>query len=336
MQSMSKVLANGQLAVSSTAMFTATGPDQVNITLANTSGSNNETIILKIQRTATGTARRFARFVLNTNEWCLITGLPVESGDVLLGQTTDATTVDFDVSGQGIAAGLIPAGVQIYIFDANGGIKQVNTQSTVAGALTCTSASANSLAVGPNGTSNPALQVDSSAASAADGVKVVANAAGTAPAIATISSGANEGLTIDGKGTGALTLAGTSTGQVSIGRGSTKVPIGSSTKTTINAQNGTPTAAQQIGGYLDWNTQTGAGTLTLDTAANTDTALTGAANGDMFTCQVVNRGNQTGTITTNTGLTLRGTVAIPTLKNAIMTFVRTGAGAYDVICNVSA
>lgn len=73
-------------------------------------------------------------------------------------------------------------------------------------ALTITSNSANSLAVGPNGTTNPVFQVDSSTVSAATGVKITGAAAGTAPTIAAISSGANEDIAIASKGTGSVKL----------------------------------------------------------------------------------------------------------------------------------
>lgn len=73
-------------------------------------------------------------------------------------------------------------------------------------ALTITSNSANSLAVGPNGTTNPVLQIDSSTASSVTGVKVTGAAAGSGVAIAAISSGSNENLTLGSKGTGTTSI----------------------------------------------------------------------------------------------------------------------------------
>lgn len=89
-------------------------------------------------------------------------------------------------------------------------IALTTTQSTI------TSASANALAVGPNGTTNPALTVDASAGSAATGWKVVANAAASGAALAVISSGTNENGTLDAKGSGTLTLQGTATGAINL------------------------------------------------------------------------------------------------------------------------
>ena len=91
-----------------------------------------------------------------------------------------------------------------------------------------------------------------------------------------------------------------------------------------------------MGGYINHASVTGAGTATLANGTNIDTAIPGVATGDTFQCLYVNSGTQTVTITTNTGLTLLGTAAIPTLKNAILDFFRTGTGTYDVGITLSA
>lgn len=113
-------------------------------------------------------------------------------------------------------------------------------------------------------------------------------------------------------------------------------PVDSATLATLSAQNVTPTAAQLYGGIVAHVTVTAGGTFTLDTAAHIDTAIPGVATGDSFQCLMANTGNQTSTITTNTGLTLVGTVAVTTGKTALLTFFRTGAAAWTVYCLVSA
>ncbi len=100
--------------------------------------------------------------------------------------------------------------------------------------------------------------------------------------------------------------------------------------TTIATQNSTPTAAQLLGGLIDHVSVTGAGTATLDTGANLDSAFPGAVVGDSFRCLYANTGTQTVTITTNTGLTLKGTAAITTLKNAELLFRKTGTATWTV------
>ena len=81
-------------------------------------------------------------------------------------------------------------------------------------ATNITSASANALTVGPNGTTNPGFQVDASTGSSATGVKVKSAAAAGGVAVSAISSGTNESLTIDAKGSGTITLNWTATGVV--------------------------------------------------------------------------------------------------------------------------
>lgn len=85
------------------------------------------------------------------------------------------------------------------------------------GPFTVTSNSSHALAVGANGTTNPAFVVDASASSAATGVKVTAAAAASGVSVAAVSSGTNEGLKIDAKGSGTLALQGTGTGGISLG-----------------------------------------------------------------------------------------------------------------------
>lgn len=211
-------------------------------------------------------------------------------------------------------------------------VTNINTPTPAATTITATNA--NALVVGQTGATNPAFQVDTSTASSATGVKVKSAAAAGGVAVSAISSGANESLTLDAKGTGTVTIAGVSTGIVSIGRGAVKGIVESYTKTNLGAGAVTPTAAQLLGGYITGAQS--ANTVTLDTAANIDAAIPGAATGDSFMTFYTNTGAGIGTITTATGLTLIGTVAVGAGKNAILRFVKTGVATYDVIIAVSA
>src|ERR1700693_420657 len=67
---------------------------------------------------------------------------------------------------------------------------------------TITSSSAQAFAVGLNGLTNPAFNIDSSAASQADGINVAGLAAGSGATLAVITSGTNAPLTIDAVGSG--------------------------------------------------------------------------------------------------------------------------------------
>lgn len=82
-----------------------------------------------------------------------------------------------------------------------------------------TSSSANAFAVGPNGTTNPSFNIDASASSAATGINLASNAAGSGVVITTLSSGSNENLSISSKGTGTLSLNTGATGNVNFANG---------------------------------------------------------------------------------------------------------------------
>jgi hypothetical protein len=148
----------------------------------------------------------------------------------------------------------------------------------------------------------------------------------------TTLSGAN---TLSGATTisGAATLSGATTisGQPVLGTTAKKVALYGTTSTTIDAQNGTPTIAQLLGGIILHNSKTGAGTLTTPTGAEISAGITGVAVGYTFDCLYVNYGNQTVTITAGaSGVTVTGTAAITTAKNALMRFVNTAANTWVV------
>lgn len=99
------------------------------------------------------------------------------------------------------------------------------TVTVSSAAIAHTSTSASAYAVGPNGTTNPTLQVDASTASAATGLKVKSAAAASGLALSVVSSGTNENLTVDAKGSGTVTIGGTSTGNVLLGGGGGRVVV---------------------------------------------------------------------------------------------------------------
>ncbi len=123
----------------------------------------------------------------------------IESVEPLVEQSGLNTNKPVDFSGAATVA--LPAGTTI------GG-------SLVAALGIITSNSANALAVGRNGATNPVFNVDDSTSSAATGVNIKGAAAAAGVAVSAISSGTNENLTIDAKGSGTLTLNGTATGAV--------------------------------------------------------------------------------------------------------------------------
>lgn len=208
------------------------------------------------------------------------------------------------------------------------------TTGVIYGAITTSS---NAIAVG-QAIATPAFQVDASTASQIAGIKIKGAVTGGTVAISAIDSGAATSISLDGKGSGTVIIGGISTGIVSIGRGAVKSIVTSSTITALGTtQNSTPTAAQLRGGVVTQTSVTGAGTVTLDNGTNISSAIAGVAVGDTFDCIFSNLGGgQTLTITTASGLTLIGTVAVGTGKTARMTFVNTGTNTWNVYCIVSA
>jgi hypothetical protein len=76
-------------------------------------------------------------------------------------------------------------------------------------AQTITSVSANAFTVGPNGVTNPAFNVDDSVSSAATGLNLQPQAAGSGMVMTIISSGTNESGYLTAKGTGSINIQGT-------------------------------------------------------------------------------------------------------------------------------
>ena len=127
------------------------------------------------------------------------------------------------------------------------------------GAQTITATSSNALSVVQNGTTNPAFNVDTSAASAATGLDVIANAAGSGVTLQSTSSAASEAITVAPKGS-ANALFGSSTAGISTLEGST-------VRLNIGASN----YLQMLGGNISF-------TPTPTTSASARFSLTGSAD----------------------------------------------------------
>lgn len=82
---------------------------------------------------------------------------------------------------------------------------------------TITSTSAQALAVGRQGLTNPVLNIDASASTVVTGINIIGAAAAAGVAVVVTSSGTNESLTLDAKGSGTILLNGTATGAVNVG-----------------------------------------------------------------------------------------------------------------------
>jgi hypothetical protein len=116
-----------------------------------------------------------------------------------------------------------------YTITGTGTVVAMQTSPGFLTSATVTGSSANALAVGPNGTTNPSFNVDASTASAATGLNVKSAAAAGGLAVSVISSGANEALTLNAKGSGLISIGNTSTGGLALAGGGGGVAIGGCT-----------------------------------------------------------------------------------------------------------
>ena len=172
-------------------------------------------------------------------------------------------------------------------------------------AHTITSASANALAVGLAGTSNPAFNVDASTATSATGLNVKSAAAAGGLAVAVISSGTDENLTINAKGAGTIGIGSVSTGVVTITSGGT--------------------APQGTGAYVRATSPT-LTTPALGVATATSVAIGGAALGS---------GPSTLSITgavlyTNTAVTVTSNAGTVPVTGRLFTFTNSSAGTMAI------
>jgi hypothetical protein len=100
-----KSLADGQLAASSATIYTVPAGKAATLqflSLANTSGATTETVLVHISLVG-GTSRRIARFSLAPNEFARAIDdtdhINLSAGDQVLGETTNASTVDYILTG---------------------------------------------------------------------------------------------------------------------------------------------------------------------------------------------------------------------------------------------
>ena len=102
------------------------------------------------------------------------------------------------------------------------------------------------------------------------------------------------------------------------------------TRVDVDATNATLPAATLASGLLVHTSVTGGGTLTVDTATNLDAAFPEWAIGETMECHYVNDGDQTVTLTGDTGVTRVSAQTIATLQGRRIVFLKTAASTYIV------
>lgn len=114
--------------------------------------------------------------------------------------------------------------------------------SSFGGAVAVTSSSVNGFVVGPNGATNPTLNVVTNIASEADGLQVTGGASGSGLALAAVSPSTNTPMSVNAKGSGIFSIANVSTGATNIGSGgggvTVNAPVAEAGATTGTCTNG--------------------------------------------------------------------------------------------------
>lgn len=107
-------------------------------------------------------------------------------------------------------------------------------------------------------------------------------------------------------------------------------PTSALTRVDVDATNATLPASTLLSGFLCHTSVTGAGTLTVDTAANLDSAFPEWQIDETMVCHYLNDGNQTVTLTGASGVTALAAQTIATLQGRTIVFLKTAASTYLV------
>lgn len=206
-------LANGQVAATPTAIYTGVQSDFVTIRYRNTSGSTTEVVETTVLR-AGGTARKLTRLTLAPNCSAVIANIPLQSTDIVKATTTNATTVDYDMTGiGGLASDPNAPLYAVYSYDTNGAL------NTAAGTTSAATLTGTTSVIGKIFTTSPQPTDTYASAMTIDvsyGMHVIAAANGTSATVTMTPSGAGtagDKLTIvtatDASGTVTATFAST-------------------------------------------------------------------------------------------------------------------------------
>jgi hypothetical protein len=175
----------------------------------------------------------------------------------------------------------------------------VNGNAVISTNLVVSGTSANVIAVGQNGSTNPAFSVNSNTASSVTGINITSNIAGSGVAVTTTSSASNEALTISSLGTGALVIS-SPTGTNTLGNSNSgNVILSTATAASVLMQFGATTRDTNTGTSYSFAPAISAAAATvrflLTPAA--DTTLTASTEAPFFKIATASRQHATGTVT---------------------------------------
>lgn len=183
--------------------------------------------------------------------------------------------------------------------------------------VTVTSSSASALAVGLNGATNPAFDVDASAALQVCGLKVKGDATGGTVSLTATDSGATCNVSVNAKGSGTIPIGNVSSGQVQIGDGGGGLRVTNSFTAT-----GLVTNADLANPATTVNGQT----CTLGSTCTVTAAPSGSAGGDLTgtypnptLAGVITAGGPTGSATVAPIITYDAKGRLTTVTSATIT-----------------
>lgn len=247
----------------------------------------------------------------------LVTGAAT-GGTVAIAAIDSGSNASLSINGKGSGA--------ITFGNVSTGDINLSRKTTVA------SNSALALAVGPNGVTNPVLQIDASTGSQATGLKITGAATGAGVAIAAIDSGTNTPLSIDAKGSGAITLGGTSTGNIVLTRAA-QASAGLTVSTSFTASGlvgYSALASAALASASNYYTAAANTLVPTSVIYPTEVDLGNSGSGTLifdFDTFINARVTMTGNITTNTLSNVRSG------KSGAITYIQDGVGGRTSVFN---
>jgi len=190
--------------------------------------SGATSVALPAATTIAGTTAAGATTVTSTSANALTVGrqgatAPVLNIDASTASVVTGLNIKGAATGNGVALLALDSGsnTSLTIDSKGSGTIDLNVVSGTGNVrssvpVVITSASANALAVGLAGSTNPSFVVDSSTGSQAAGLKVTGATSAGNVAVAVISSGSDANLLVNAKGTGTIGIGSVSTGAVTV------------------------------------------------------------------------------------------------------------------------
>lgn len=243
------------------------------------------------------------------NGWTNVQAVRQDTGTVESGSSptlTNNTARTWEIDCQPFAqvgfnitalTGTLPINITTFYRQYGLGLLQAQGVSqAITGTLTVTATSANALAVGQSGATNPTFNVNSNTASATTGITIVGAASGNAVALQATTSGTNEVLTIDAAAAALVKIGSIASTALGLQVGSSTAAAG--TQLIVQSTNAAALVVGRLGAttpafQVNANTATSTTGLKITAAANTGglaVAAIGGNNNENMTLDTVGSG----------------------------------------------